>query len=88
MISSRRFRMYQGRPGEVIEKMDEETRALLRELRSDDLAPEKTSRYAAWLGQSHEDDQARQFSEMLLKHDREVLRLPPPRVRKAQVPWE
>lgn len=90
VISSRRRKKYQGRPGEVIERMDEPTRALLRELRSDDISPERASRYAAWLG---EDDSAdgrwpAECQRMMLDFDQKVLGLTPFRGRAPTPnPW-
>ena len=50
LISSRRYQRYQGRPGEIIEKLGAKERAVLKNLRSDDITEKNVDRYAAWLG--------------------------------------
>lgn len=81
LLSSRSFRRYQGRPGEIIEKLTPEQRATLRELRSDDVGEGKISRYAAWLGYDGYNPgelHAETIHKMLAEFDRKVLRMAPP----------
>lgn len=81
LVLSRSFRRYQGRPGEIIEKLSPEQRATLRELRSDDVADGKVSRDAAWLGYDGYDRgelRAGTVHKMLAEFDRKVLRISPP----------
>ncbi len=78
LISSRRFKKYQGHPGEIIEKLNTETRSLLQELRSEDISSEKVDRLAAWLG--CDDDEHRindHHRNLRIKFDQEVLKLSP-----------
>jgi len=56
LVSSRRYRRYQGQPGEVIERMPPDVRAALTELRSADVAAERVPREAAWLASDEEFD--------------------------------
>lgn len=81
LVSSRSFRRYQGRPGEIIEKLSPQQRVTLQELRSDDVAEGKVSRCAAWLGYDGYDRgelRADTVHTMLAEFDRKVLRMAPP----------
>ena len=65
-----------GKPGEIIASMSEEDRALLRELKSEDISPEKLSPKVAWLGTEDErSNMAQLISEECLKFDKDKLRL-------------
>lgn len=65
-----------GRPGEIIEGMSEETRALLKNLRSDDIGPGSVPDHAAWLGsESDQQRMCRLIQDEKLKFDRQKLRL-------------
>ena len=89
LISSRRHRRFEGRPGEIIERMDVETRAALRCLRSEDVGAGAVSRYAGWL--STDDDFF--FARLAYKNatrdfDRHVLHLRPgPRAQRRVHRW-
>lgn len=77
ITSSRRWKDWQGRPGEVIERMPEEQRAMLRELRSDDISEGRIGNGVAWLswdGSSSRTDPQGIFEEF----DRKMLRIPEP----------
>ena len=84
LVSSRRYRRYEGRPGEIIEKLPPEQRATLRELRSEDIAGSKLDRDVACFGY---DDGApgemgrEAVHKALMAFDRQVLKIPPPRLR-------
>lgn len=73
MVSSRKFKKYQGRPGEIIEQLSPTTRASLRELKSDDISLEKVDRLAAWLG--YDDDGKQSLKDLCFKFDKEILKI-------------
>lgn len=76
LVSSRRFKKYQGRPGEIIEKLDSETRSLLQELRSDDISSEKVDRLAAWFGCDDDEHRASEYyHDLCTKFDQKILKL-------------
>lgn len=65
-----------GVPGEIVGMMSEETRALLRDLKSDDIAPGKVSDDVAWYGPEDEKRRFRQLTkDECLKFDRDVFKL-------------
>jgi len=64
-----------GKPGELIAKQPEEIRALLRNLKSDDISPEVLPSRVAWLGYDADPHRClRLTSEEKLKFDRDQLK--------------
>lgn len=74
MLFSSRYRLGRGRPGEVIEGLSDERRAVLRGLRSDDIGSGHRREDLLWFG--HVVDQNGRFREERLAFDRKILRRP------------
>ena len=82
LISSCRYRRFEGRPGEIVEKLSPEQRAALRELRSGDVTEGKIGRGVAWLSQGFYEPgrlPPETVRDALMAFDCEVLRIPAPR---------
>lgn len=72
MLFSSRYRLGRGRPGEVIEGLSAERRAILQELRSDDIGPGHRRNDLLWFG--HAADHRDRIREECLAFDRKLNR--------------
>lgn len=72
MLFSSRYRPRHGKPGEVIQGLSEERRAILRGLRSDDIGPGHRRDDLLWFG--HGVEQNDRFRSDRLAFDRKLLR--------------
>ena len=61
------------KPGEVILGMSEEKRNILKQLKSEDISPEKVSIYAAWC--CYEPSGEKRLSDLKIAFDRKFLKI-------------
>lgn len=88
LLSSRRYRRGEGRPGEIVQGLSSEEREVLRGLRSTDIDSSHVDRDVPWLGYGGCREPGELLPEtvesMRLDFDRRELQMGPPR----KMPWK